>query len=471
MERLNGLDAAFVYVDGAGWPLHLGALAILDPSSAPTPIDETRVRELFADRLASLPVYRHRLVRAPGGLDQPVWVEDPAVDLSSHIHGAHVAPPGTDRQLAELVATLCARPIDLRKPVWEKFVIGGLEDGRVGILDRLHHSAVDGRRGIEIQVATYDLEPVPAVDREGEVSGAGVRVPGRAGLLVGAAGRLATMPLRATSLAGHLALGTGRLVRSAIRGELEGVAVPFAAPRTPFNRALTSARAFAYCSLPLPAVKRLAHREGVTVNDVILTLTGGALRRYLDESGALPSHALTAVVPVGLMGDPTRTVRGNHLAITFTSLGTDIADSRDRLHAVAASATAGKRMLHSLGRDVLREIADVAPPVALGWLASAYGRSKLANVHPTVVNAVVSSVRGSPLPLYFAGARLESTHALGPLFDGVGLNVTVLSYVDSLDFGIATCPDMVEDPWRMVEGIRAEARALHLLPQRVRRVA
>jgi hypothetical protein len=162
------------------------------------------------------------------------------------------------------------------------------------------------------------------------------------------------------------------------------------------------------------------------------------------------------------MGDPSRAVRGNHVSFTLSSLGTDIADPTARLHAVATSASAGKALYRSMGPDLLREIVSVAPPAALELFFAAYARSHFANRHPTVVNAIVSSVHGSPYRLYFAGAPLLATYGFGPIFDGAGVNFTVLSYLDSLDFGVTVCPDLIEDPWMLMDGVQAEASALHL---------
>ncbi|MFI5040295.1 MAG: wax ester/triacylglycerol synthase family O-acyltransferase [Acidimicrobiales bacterium] len=468
MQRLTGVDAMFIYGEASGWPLHMGALGLFDPSMSPAGLDVERVRELFRQRLPHLGPFRHRLVRAPAGLDRPVWVEDPDVDVTEHIRGVRVPAPGTRRQVAELVADLYAPRLDLAEPLWEKWVIEGIEGGLVGILDCIHHAAIDAVRAIEVQAASYDIDPAAPFARPGGSPVIGERAPMGAELLGGAALRLASTPVRALAAAGHLAGAGGRLVGAMRRGEHEGLALPFTAPRTSLNAAVTKRRAFAYCSLSLGDVKEIARREHVTVNDVVLTLTGGALRSYLDERGELPRRSLTAGVPVGLADQAgARPVGGNQLALTLASLGTDVVDPVERLRKVAASARAGKAMLRAIGPELMMELVGLAPPAAVGVSAAGYAGLGLVRVHPPVVNVVVSNVRGAPMPLYLAGARLTATYPIGPIADGLGLNVTVISYLDSLDFGLTVCPDLVEDPWCLVGAF--EAAAAELAPRDGRR--
>ena len=460
-QRLTGLDALFVYGEASGWPLHMTALALFDPATTPEGLDVGRVRELFRERLPHLPIFRQRLVRAPGGLDCPVWVEDPDLDVDDHIHAVRVPSPGTPRQVAELVADLTTPPLDLGRPLWEKWVIEGIDGGLVAVLDRVHHAAIDGVRGLQVQTATFDVEADAPLAREGEEAGTGVRVPPAYELVGQAAARLATTPLRALATAGHVALAAGRVANVVRRGDAAGYAPPFAAPRTSLNAPVTTRRSIAYCSLPLPRLHQVARREHATVNDVVLTLVGGALRTYLVERGELPRRPLTAALPVGLASrGESSGVGGNRVALTTASLGTDIADPRDRLRAVARSTRAGKQVLRAIGPELTMQLVDLAPPTVVGVSARSYARLRLVNRHPPLVSAVVSDLRGAPMPLYLAGARLVAMYPFGPVADGLGPNVTVIGYQDSLDFGLNVCPDIVDDPWRLVDGLRATAAEL-----------
>jgi diacylglycerol O-acyltransferase len=456
MKPLNSQDALLVYGQASGWPLHLTSLQIYDASALPEGLDVERVRELYRQRLPLIPVFRQRLARVPGGLARPVWVEEPGIDVAARIHGVRVPAPGTDRQLGDLVGDLNASPLDLTGLLWEIWVVEGIEGGRVAILSRLHHAAADGVRGMEIQAAIFDVDPAAPFARPGSVPGAGQDDPGTLGLLTGAAAHLASAPARMVRTAGQLALAGGRLAGAIGRRELSGMALPFTAPRTSLNGLVSKRRGFAFCALSLPAVKQAARQERVTVNDVVLALTGGALRRYLDERGELPGRSLTAAVPVGLASEPgAQPGTGNRWAVMVASLATDVADPVERLHKIAASAQAGKSVQRAIGPGPWMDLPDV-PPVLVAAAARGYAGLRLADFHPTIVNVVVSNVRGSPVPLYFAGARMLGNYPAGPVADGFGLNVTVISYLDSLDFGLSVCPDRVEDPWRLADALRAE---------------
>lgn len=460
MQRLSTQDALLAYGEASGWPLHLAVLHIYDATAAPHGLGLERVRDVCRQRLPHLPVFRHRLVRVPGGLDRPVWVENPEVDVAARIHGVRVPAPGTDRQLAGLAGDLNEPPIDLSGPVWEIWVIEGLEGGRVAVLTRLHHAAVDGVRALEVQAAAFDLDPAAPFARPGGVRVAGEDAPEERQLLTGAAVHLAGTPWRLVRTAGHLARTAGRLADAARRGQLAGLALPFTAPRTSLNGAVSKRRGYAFCSLSLAAAKAAAHQEHVTVNDVVLALTGGALRRYLDQRGELPSRSLTAAVPVGLPGDDiSRPGCGNRWAVMVASLATDAADPVRRLHKIAASARAAKAAQQAIGPEPWLELTDV-PPALVAAVARGYTGLRMVDLHPTIVNVVVSSMRGTPFPLYFAGARLLASYPIGPVADGFGLNVTVVSYLDSLDFGLSVCPDLVQDPWQVADALRAEEAEL-----------
>lgn len=456
MERLSSQDALFVYGEGSGWPLHMGSVAVLDPSDVPGGFGVEQVRALLAARLTHLPVLRRRLVRVPAGLDRPVWVEDTELDLDEHVRSIRVPAPGGPRELAALVAELHTPHVDLQHPPWTFWLIEGLADGTVVLYAKLHHSLIDGVRGQQVQAVMYDLSPDAPLVRphgEGTIVDAGELSRGR--LMTGTAAHLALLPLRLARTARHLIEATARLGGTVARQRGSGMTMPLTAPRTHFNAPVSTRRAFSYGSVPLAPVRRMARAEDATVNDVVLMLLGGALRRYLAAQDDLPDRSLTAVVPVGLQGGSA----GNAWEARFTSLATDLEDPVERLHAISRSTRAGKGVQGALGHDVWTDLLDV-PPVVVSLLSRGYAGMQLARAHPTVVNLIVSNVRGAPVPLYLAGARMVGMYPLGPIADGMGLNVTLLGGVDTLDFGFTCCPELVADPWELVEGLQAEAAGL-----------
>lgn len=460
MRRLNNQDTLLVYGEATGWRLHIASLQVYRATDAPVRLDLEQVRALYRQRLADLPVFRVRLVRVPGGAGRPVWVENPDTDVADHIHGIRLPEPGTDRQLATLVGELFARPIDLDRAPWDVWVIEGLEGGGVAVLPRVNHGAVDGTRGLELEAATLDLDPAAPPTHPAIASGPGGPAPGPLSLLGGAALGLATTPLRMARTATHLVRATGRLAGVLARGESSGLALPMAAPRTSLNQAVSTRRAFAFCSLPLAPVEYAAKQEGVTVNDVVLALTAGALRRYLADRGELPRRPLVAAMPVGLpLDEVAPNAGGNRWAVTTVGLATDITDPTERLRAIAISARAGKAVQRAIGPDLWQDLVDL-PPAMIGWIARGYAGLRLVDRHPPLVNVVVSNLRGSPLPVYCAGTRVDANYPIGPVADGLGLNLTVVSYRDALDVGLSVCPDLVEDPWLLADALRVESDEL-----------
>lgn len=453
MRRLNHQDSLMEAGEASGWRLHIASLQLYEGG-----LDLATVRRLYAARLPHLPPFRERLLPVPAGIDRSAWVEDD-VDVADHVHGVRLPPPGSDRQLGVLVGELYARPFDRRRPLWDVWVVDGLQGGRVAVLARMHHSAADGTRGVALLSATLDPEPDSPLIRPGGEPGAGPGVAPRLRLVGAGAARLAGTPGRWTRTVADAARAAARVAVVTARGESAGLTLPVTAPRTPFNRAVTDRREVAFCSLPLAPVKRAARTEGVTVNDVVLAVCGGALRRHLQARAALPRARMIAAVPIGDAPGPGPGRPGNHWAVVIVSLGTDVEDLTERVRAVAVSARAGKSIQAALGSDLWQRVLDV-PPVAIRALARGYAGLRLADLHPPLINMVVSDLRGPSAPLYCAGARLAALHPVGPVADGLGPNVTVLSYGDSLDVGVAVCPDVFGDPWPLVEALRAESEEL-----------
>lgn len=459
MERLSSQDSLFVYSEASGWPLHMGSVAILDPGDLPDGFDIHRLRAHFEARLPQLPIFRRRVVRVPAGLDRPVWVEVPDLDLAGHVRAVGVPSPGGPRELAAVVSDLHTPALDLDRPPWEVWLLEGLEGGRVAVYTKLHHSLVDGVRGREVQEVMYDVTPDAAQARGDEPLG-DVGQVSRRRLATEATGHLATLPLRLTRTAAHLIGAGARLGTASLRRRTSGASLPLTAPRTSFNGRISDRRAFAYGSVDLAPVRAMARAENATVNDVVLMLLAGALRRYLTAHDELPARSLTAVVPVGVAAAAGASQdAGNAWEAMFTSLATDLADPVERLHAISRSTAAGKSAQGALGHDVWSDLLDV-PPLLVGLIARGYAGMGLSRVHPTVVNLIVSNVRGAPVPLYLAGARLEGLFPMGPIADGMGLNVTLLGGAHTLDFGFTTCPDLVPDPWELVQALQVEAAEL-----------
>ena len=459
MQRLSGADASFVYGETPSWHMHAGVLVVLDPSTAPGGFDVHRLRSLVEARKGLLAPFLRRLVKVPFGLDRPAWVDDPRLDLNRQIRPVGVPSPGGPRELGALVGDLLAFKLEPDRPMWEIWFIDGLEDGRVALLLKVHHCLADGTRSARLYEVLFDLEPGAPFGRPGTPVLQGERIPPGWEMALRALPRLAGTPLRAARTSGHLGRSALGMLRMRGSPEWPTVTVPFQAPRTSLNQAITPHRGFAFCSVPFSGVNAIKNVFSVTVNDVVLGICAGALRRYLADRGELPGKPLIAQVPVAVHvddgGDVSGGAWGNATTVMGVALATQLEDPVERLRAIHASAHSAKVMQHALGDDLILDLADVAPPVLLAGGVRAYSRLHLVEHHPPIFNLIVSNVQGSSLPLYIAGARLEASHPIGPLLDGGGLNITVLSYLDHVDFGFVVCPEIVEDPWQLADATSA----------------
>jgi WS/DGAT/MGAT family acyltransferase len=454
MQRLTGLDASFLYLETPSSHMHVAGLMILDPSTVDGGVDLERVKEVYGARLHLAPPFRRRLVEVPFGLHHPLWIEDPDFDLDYHIRGTALPSPGTPEQLATLVGRLSALQLDRTRPLWEVWVIEGLEDGNVAVLSKVHHAAIDGASGNELTVALLDLTPEIA-QHEPEQEWQPDRVPTEVELLSYAASSLARQPVRVAKAVGKTA-GAAMALRRRGR-EAPALApppLPFTAPRTSFNTALTPRRSFAFTDISLPTAKAVKNATGCTLNDVVLALCAGALRGYLEDRGEEVDGPLVAMVPVSVRSDDEKDALGNRVSSMFASLATDIDDPLERLGVIHECMAEVKQQQKAIGADTLGDWAEFAAPALAGRAARLYSRTKMADRHRPLFNVTISNVPGPPFPLYSIGARMVANYPVGPIMDGGGLNMTVMSYLDRLDFGLQACPDVVDDVWSIAAGLQ-----------------
>jgi diacylglycerol O-acyltransferase len=453
MQRLTGLDASFLALETPSSHMHVASLGIFDPSEVEGGVTLESVMDVYGKRLHLAPPFRRRLANVPFGLHHPLWIEDPDFDLRNHVRHTAIPAPGGTKELSNLVSRLVALPLDRSRPLWEIWLIEGLADGNVGLLSKVHHAAIDGAAGNELLVALLDLSPevaehVPDTVWEPD------RVPSDAELLGFAASSLARQPVRvarAMARTASAALDIRRLGQASQASVLPPA--PFAAPRTSFNVALTPRRSYAFTSLDLPTVKAVKAAAGCTVNDVVLGLCAGALRSYLDDRGEILDSSLVAMVPVSVRSEDERDAGGNKVSSMLSSLATDVDDPVARLKVIHECMAEAKEQQKAIGADTLQEWAEFAAPALAGRAARLYSRMKLADLHRPLFNVTISNVPGPGFPLYSAGARLLANFPVGPIIDGTGLNMTVMSYMDQLDFGLLACPDVFDDVWALSDAL------------------
>ena len=444
MQRLSGLDAAFLSLETPSAHMHVMGVAIVDPTTAPHGFSYERVREVIESRLDLVAPLRRRVVEVPLGLHNPVWVEDPDFDLDFHLRRAALPAPGGEAELSAFVADVAGRELGRDRPLWEAWVVEGLEHGYYAFVAKLHHSLIDGASGVEILAALFDIEPEPEprvadIAQEWHPD----HIPSDFELLAYAMLSFAQKPLYFVKAANNLGRGLMSAVQRA-REESLDVALPLTAPRLSMNRTITPHRKVAFASVPLADIKAAKNALGVTVNDIVLAIASGALRNYLEKHDELPDRPLVAAIPTSIRGDGEREY-GNRVSAMFAALPVEVEDPIDRVNAVQRSTAGAKGVHEQIGSSTLQEWAEVAAPAVFSRAMRLYTRLRIGERLSPVINAVVSNVPGPPFPLYLAGARLVALHPLGPIFDDCGLNLTVISYLDHVDFGFIACRELIPD--------------------------
>jgi WS/DGAT/MGAT family acyltransferase len=455
MKRLTGLDASFLALETPSSHMHVASLGIYDPSTAGGTFSLERLTRIYEGRLHLAPPFRQRLAPVPFGLHHPLWIEDPDFDIHNHVRHTAIPAPGGPDELSNLVSRLVALPLDRSRPLWEIWLIEGLEGGNVALLSKVHHAAIDGASGNELLVALLDLSPEVA-EHEADDDWQPDRVPTDAELLTYAATSLARQPVRVAKAVARTTTAALEVRRMGQRSSASVLPpAPFSAPRTSINTALTPRRSYAYTSLDLPTVKAVKHAIGCTVNDVMLGLCGTALHDHLVDRGDELDGPLVAMVPVSVRSDDERDSMGNKVSSMLTSLATDVADPIERLQVIHEVMNEAKGQQQAIGADTLQQWSEFAAPALLGRAARLYSRMRWADAHRPLFNVTISNVPGPGFPLFSAGARLLANYPIGPIFDGGGLNMTVMSYLDQLDFGLLACPDVVDDVWSLADGLHA----------------
>jgi diacylglycerol O-acyltransferase len=458
MERLKGVDASFIYMETPDMHMHTVGTVVLDPSTMPGGYSFGAVKQLIADRLHLLRPFRRRLVTVPFHLAHPVWIEDPDFDLDSHVHRRGLPQPGTMHELAELVGDFASRPLDRSRPLWQMWAVEGLEDGMVALVSKVHHACIDGVSGADLMANLFDLEPEPP-RIEAPATRQVESVPSDLGLVAGALGSLVAQPFGIA----RTMVRTGRGLVGAVqsqRNRPEGTpaaTLPFTAPRTPWNGAVTPHRSVAYSSCSLEDMRFVKRVFGATVNDVVLAACSLSLRRWLQAHDALPDKPLVVSCPVSVHTEDTKT-EPNQISTMFVALPVQLADPVEHLLAIRENTKGAKELHHAMGADLIMSFAQSTPPQLLNLASRLYSQMDLASRHRPAHNLVVSNVPGPPIPLYCGGARVVACYPMGPILEGAGLNLTVLSNMGNVDFGAIACREQVPDIWDIADGF-AEAVA------------
>ena len=460
MQQLSGQDASFVYLETPHTPMHIGSVGIYDPSTAPDGFVRFKdILEFVGSRLGGARSFRQRLVRLPLDLDHPYWIEDPDFDIEYHIRHIALPKPGDWRQLCIQVARLHSRPMDLSKPLWEFVIVEGLDNieglppGCFALVAKVHHAAIDGMSGVELSAAVHDLSP----DKPNRIANDDWKpddLPGVADLLIKSYFNSLRKPVQYAETAARMVPGLARLGQSVSKGDVS-IQNQKLAPKTRLNGKVGAHRVFDAAPFPLADIRAIKDKvEGATVNDAILEIVGGGLRRYLEAKGELPGDSLTAMAPISVRAEGEKAALGNLVSAMVVGLGTHIADPMQRLRFVHTEAINSKALTNAVGARALTDYSQLMPAGLSGLAARLYTRLGAANAHAPVFNTVVTNVPGSRVPLYFAGARMVSMYGLGPIFDSMGLINTIYSYVDTIAISFTADRDMMPDPAEYANALR-----------------
>ncbi len=451
MQQLTGLDSAFLYLETETSPMHIGGVSILDADTPDGPFDIERLKALVESRLHTSRTFTQKLADVPLNLGKPYWVEADDFDIDQHIEKTQLPEPGGMKELRALVQWELAQPLPRDRPLWQILVVEGLNSidnvtpGSLAIISKVHHAAIDGVSGSEMMSALYDPSPEPREVpqppmRSPEPSPSRLRLLAEAGkgLVPGAKG-----------VGGAVTDTLKGVIRSGATWAFERVEpppIPFTAPRSVLNGKVSKDRVWDCAHMDLERIKAVRKRVSATVNDVVLTLCAGALRRYLDGRGELPEQPLVAMCPISVRSEEQRGTMGNQVSAMLVSLATDLDDAGERLMKIMSSAYDSKVYNRAVGARTLTDAGNIVPFSVAGAAARLYTRMHLAERHRPVFNVVVTNVPGPQIPLYVAGARLRAQVGMGPIFDGMGVILPVFSYAGRLSIGVTSCPEIMPDP-------------------------
>ena len=481
IRKLSVVDSAFLFAETAECPMHVGSLTIVTLPDGYTGDFYEDFKARIASRLHAAPSLRWKLAQTPFEIDRPSWVEDDQFDLNRHVLRGALPVPHDAATAERLAGWLHAKTLNRARPLWELYVFDGMPDNQAAIYSKMHHALIDGGAGAALTEILYESsadappssapsppsEPVRAQPRSaaslfdsyGELwrtpyepgKLANLELPRSGGtdlgsVLFDAAVHQIEWPLRLSANFTQIASAYSNALQNAFKPDSIKALDLLSAPQTPLNAAISSERSFVGVTLSMARVKAIAAKAGGKVNDVVLALSSGTLRRYLRDVDALPRKSLTAFVPISAREKGDAELKNQVFGMVVT-LASDIEDPKARLEAIVAGAASSKELANPF-RALMPHFADIptfGSPMLLQLLAVFYGRSKLADRVPPPMNVVVSNVFFSRTPIYIAGARIEHVYPMSIPVHGQALNITVHGYVDGLDFGLMAAANVVPD--------------------------
>ena len=438
--------------------MHVGCVAIYDSSTMPSgTLDFDGFMKNFEKKLTRIPVLRQRHVSPPMGIDYPYWISDPDFNLEYHIRHIALPKPGDWGQLCAQAARLHARPLDLKKAPWEIYVISGLDsiegmpEGCFALVSKMHHALIDGVRGAQLMAALHDLTPNPSYPNKIEPIIVD-RVPTNVELMTRAA---MNMPGNLLAKAKATSRHAFPLFKDVAGKLLSGDKKPRMAPKTRFNKKVTSHRTFDAVSFDLNDIKQLRKLvPGSTINDIMVTIISGAMRNYLSSKGELPEKPMNAMMPMNVMPTAPGKTQGNHISFMFPSIHSDIADHVERLTAIHNETSAAKERQEKYKGQLVMDSTHLLPTTLTNVIIDKAIKYNVTNRMKPLFNTVITNVPGPQMPLYHAGAKMLAFHGAGICYDTVGLFHIIFSYNGKISISFTSCMEMMPDPERYASSLK-----------------
>jgi len=429
IESISGLDAAFLYAETPTSPMHVGSVAVIEGE-----LDFDAFRQRIIDRIHFIPKLRKRLVYVPMSIDYPYWVDDPNFDIDMHLQHIALPKPGGWKQLRRCASMIFSNHLDQNRPLWSFTFVEGLDNipqvpkGSVAIISKIHHVAIDGAAGADLLGILFDLSPIPPKTKKKKDNFAPKPLPNELSMILKSGMSFAQNPLKFPKLiteAISATFKTGALTRSK---QVEMPTAPFTAPTTPINGIISSQRKWNTAILSLDRVKVLRKTMGTTMNDVMLAICAGALRRYLLDKDKLPHKPLVAMVPISTRTGTETHDSGNQISSMLVQIATNVEDPIERLEVIHENTIRGKTYHGAVGAKTLAKMAEAVPFGVANQAARLYSRFQMAEAHNPVFNVTITNVPGPQFPLYIEGHKLLSIMGSAPIIDGMGLIITIFSY-------------------------------------------
>lgn len=465
MEQLNGLDSLFVYSEQPGTPMTISFVAFYDPSTAPQRITYQDILERFTAGIPQASIFRRRLVKVPGALDRPYWIDDPDFDVALHVRQVALPAPGNWQQFYSLIGRLQSQPLDMNRPLWETYMIEGLDNlagippGCFALLHKVHHAAMDGMSGLRVFLNMHTLDPAQAETLPApSAEVAGEKRPPRSRLLWNTVRNYGSLARRSGRIAGAN-LKTLRRVREGLKdGRIHNIRQR---AHTRFNLSPSADRVVGRYAMDKDTCQRVCRLvPGATINDLALAVIAGAMRRYLHGIGELPGAPLVAGCPVNVRNRENRGSEQNLVGLMNVGLCTNIVQPLQRFEAIHQESLAAKDYHRLLGPSLLNEATEWLPPFALGFGVERLLRFK--KHLPGMHNTLISNIHGIRIPLYFGGARLTDGFALGPVLPHCNLFHTVLGINGHVSIGFNACRAALQDRDRYLDCLHASWHELQM---------